>query len=200
MDIDDVDFSILKVLRDMDRPLWKKKIHRQLTDHDGGIPRVRDVSVQTIGRRVDDLHERGHVESCIISPSEINRDLIIAFKVTENGCRAVESKREEILREYAFRSGIFRGEAGNSAADTDTLADLMTKELGLDSSTEAVMREYGMTELQTILAVHYLKRGLRERITEEHVDRLADLAREEDRIADLLLDDIVDSDLRQRLN
>lgn len=77
--IDLLDLQILAILRD--DPLWKKRIAHQ----------INNVSVQTIGRRVDALHDKGLLESCIIAPDDIKRDLIIAFETTETGRAALQT-------------------------------------------------------------------------------------------------------------
>ncbi len=52
---------------------------------------LNTVSVQTVCRRVDTLRDNGLLESCIISPDGIKRDLIIAFTTTDKGCAALQT-------------------------------------------------------------------------------------------------------------
>lgn len=74
-----IDLQILAELRD--DPLWKKRIAHQ----------IDNVSIQTIGRRVDALRDKGLLDSCIIAPDDIKRDLIIAFETTEQGRAALQT-------------------------------------------------------------------------------------------------------------
>lgn len=78
-DVDLLDLQILVILRDA--PLWKQQVANQ----------IDTVSVQTVCRRVDTLRDNGLLESCIISPDDIKRDLIIAFTTTEQGCAALQT-------------------------------------------------------------------------------------------------------------
>lgn len=199
MDIDDVDFSILNVLRGHGAPMWKKKIHRHLTEGEAGLPNVRDVSVQTIGRRVDDLLERGLLESCIISPEEINRDLIIAFKVTPEGEAALTRKRERLLREHVLRSGVLSRGDREPQGDPGTIADLMAAELDLNEETADLLRACDSAELVTLLAIHYLKQGVSDLLTDESIPVLTDLALADETLAESLLSDVVDPEVRKEI-
>lgn len=79
INLDLLDLQILGILQD--DTLWKKRI----ANH------IDTVSIQTIGRRVDTLRDNGLLDSCIISPDDIKRDLIIAFETTEQGCAALQT-------------------------------------------------------------------------------------------------------------
>ncbi len=183
MDIDDVDFSILNVIASHGAPMWKKKIHRNLPE--GGLPNVQDISVQTVGRRVDDLHDRGYLESCIISPREINRDLIIAFKVTGDGHEVRTAKRSRLLRDHASRL-VSGGTDGGG--DVATIARLMEDELDLDPETTERLHGCDPDHLLTLLLLHYTRDAVEQRIDTDQVDQLADLAATDDRLASILRD------------
>lgn len=191
MDIDDVDFSILNVIAKDDAPLWKKEIHRGLSETPHALPNVREVSVQTVGRRVDDLHDDGYLESCIISPRDINRDLIIAFKITDAGEAARHRKREELLRDHVYHT-FSRGNADLSA-DTDTLATLTVDEIGLDADLREELADTEPLELLTLLLLYYTRDAVDDRLDEESVDRLAELAATDERIGSLLTDHVIGS-------
>lgn len=190
MDIDEVDFSILKVLAESDSPMWKTKIHRKLVEEDGGLPHARDISVQTVGRRVDDLLERELVESCIISPQEINRDLIIAFKPSEDGVQELENEREELLREYISVDALETG----SYPDEEILADLAVDELGADPAVSDSLQGCDTEGMWTLLSLHYLKEDMRELVDEEHLDSLVELATHDREIAATLVDGFMEDD------
>lgn len=91
-DIDKTSFLILYALQSADRALWKKKIHEQFPDKFD-----HNVSLQTIGRRVETLVESGLIESVITSPDEIKRDLIIGYSITKDGKQALHAKRRKVL-------------------------------------------------------------------------------------------------------
>ena len=74
-ELDLLDLRILHLLTD--NPLWKTKIYRTLDTH----------SVQTIGRRVDRLQNNGLLDTCILTPEEIKRELIIGYKTSDSGQR-----------------------------------------------------------------------------------------------------------------
>lgn len=198
MPIDDVDFSIMKIIRDSRSPLWKKEIHRKLTDG-GGLPNVQEVSVQTVGRRVDALHEDGHLESCIISPNEINRDLIIAFKITDQGHDVFAGKRREILRDYIFRSSILTDRETEPTSNTDILAELMVDELELGDTHLETLKDREARELLALLAVHYLREGIRDALDEEHVAGLAELALAAEELEEVLTEDVIDRGLHEEI-
>lgn len=191
MDIDDVDFSILNVIATDQFPLWKKEIHRNLSTDPHALPNVREVSVQTVGRRVDDLHERGYLDSCIISPKDINRDLIIAFKITDAGEQVRAEKRERLLREYVYHT--FSKGNPDATRDVDTLAALTVEELGIDQELYEELRTADSLDLLTLLLLHYTRSELSDRMTGEDLDRLADLATVDDRLDTILSEDFLAS-------
>ncbi|NUC70710.1 hypothetical protein HTZ84_00010 [Haloterrigena sp. SYSU A558-1] len=78
--LDLLDLEILAVLTHTS--MWKKKLHETLEKK----------SVQTIGRRVEQLQTEDLLESCIVNPDEVKRDLIIAYQTTASG--------REILKTY----------------------------------------------------------------------------------------------------
>lgn len=80
IDLDIIDLKILHLL--CETPLWKKQIHDQFNEDPPTDPR----SLQTIGRRVDTLHEHALLESTVVKgdPDGL-RDLCIAFETTKNG-------------------------------------------------------------------------------------------------------------------
>lgn len=85
LELDKIDLHILTVLQD--EPLWKQ----------GAAERLQDIghhstaaSIQTIGRRITCLADHGLLEPCIISPDELERNLITAYRTTEHGCTALD--------------------------------------------------------------------------------------------------------------
>ncbi|NUB91086.1 hypothetical protein HT576_08640 [Haloterrigena sp. SYSU A121-1] len=76
--LDALDLEILAVLTN--NPLWKQKLYETLGKK----------SIQTIGRRVNDLQDGDLLASCILSPNSLNRDLVIGYKTTDRGRTALE--------------------------------------------------------------------------------------------------------------
>lgn len=81
--LDLTNYRILYIL--YDEPLWKNEIHERLQRHE-----AETVSVQTVGRRVDQLQDAGLVNAKMVSPESIQRDLIIAFETTDLGVAALQ--------------------------------------------------------------------------------------------------------------
>lgn len=180
MEIDDIDFSILKALNSSHRPLWKKQVHRLIVDDGQGVADVDEVSVQTVGRRIDRLHENSLLEPCIIHPENINRDLIIAYKPTEKGENVLEEKRDEILRECA--SCTVLGDPASPDYECDTLAELAQRELGVAEETADRILECDPDCLQAVISYHYSKEALLESVNEEAIDRLAEIAQDDEEL------------------
>lgn len=149
--IDIIDFLILKCLQEHDAPLWKNRIHEH---HDGF---GESASVQTIGRRVDTLVEEEYLDSCIVSPDDINRDLIIAYKLTEKGRAALRQKRRDMLEE-AVCSNLFC-DAETLACSKAELVDLICNEFDYpDAVREHLKAEYTEQEIVTVLALDLLNK------------------------------------------
>lgn len=90
MTLDITDLRILFLLQDADGPLWKNKIHEKLDDLTTAADAADTASVQTVGRRVDQLNDNGYLDNQIVSPEELKRDLIIGFEPTEKGVDALD--------------------------------------------------------------------------------------------------------------
>jgi hypothetical protein len=114
---------------------------------------MEPVSLQTVGRRVDALHDEGYLENTIVSPQNVPRDLIIGYILTDNGEQAVEAKRHELLRE-TVRDELF-GDTDHPEIDRDVLAELLSAEMDdryaatADQSREALLILTGTYLLQS---------------------------------------------------
>ncbi|WP_207587087.1 hypothetical protein [Halomontanus rarus] len=87
VNLDLLDLAILDTVRE--QALWKKRLYEQLAQRAQIDRYLATVSLQTVARRVDKLRENGYLQSCIISPDDLNRDLIIAFRASEAGVTAL---------------------------------------------------------------------------------------------------------------
>ncbi|QLG61953.1 hypothetical protein [Halorarum salinum] len=98
--LDELDLELLCLLDA--EPLWKTKAYDRLGKR----------SVQTIGRRITQLQERGLVKTHILSPDDIDRDLIIAYTPTDAGdtlldqeiCQTCHVPRTALDHEHRFDS------------------------------------------------------------------------------------------------
>jgi hypothetical protein len=180
MGIDTVDYAILKIVGEHDRPAWKNRIHELLTDQVDEIPEVDSVSVQTVGRRVDRLRDDELLSSCIISPDDIKRDLIIAFKLTETGQDTIVGKREEFLRETVKQQIFSRG---GMELEKPVLSELIRNHFDLDTDIKHRLQdEYTHEELTTFLTLYYIKRQVADVFSNETAEKLAELAQRSDEV------------------
>lgn len=185
MRIDDTDFAILKCVRDLDRPLWKNKIHECIKGRFEELPLGSTVSVQTVGRRVDDLTDNHYLESCIISPDEIKRDLIIAFKLTDKGRESVEEKTEEYLQRVVQAEMFPVNE--EISAGKPAVIELMKDRFDLEDDTvELLSEEYSRAELVTLVTLYYVKREISDVFTEDTVEKFVDLADSNEKLSEAL--------------
>lgn len=152
--MDDISQAILSVLDDVEQPLWKNRIYERLNDRVAELPRIESVSVQTVGRRVDYLLEEGYLESCIVSPDQINRDLIIAYKPSDTGRDAVATWRRQLLEDVA-RAYLF--DHVDAPVEKPALVELLRTTFQFDAATvEALQNEYTYDELAVFLTLHHL--------------------------------------------
>jgi DNA-binding Lrp family transcriptional regulator len=185
MRIDDTDFAILKCIQDFGKPLWKNKIHESITERADELPLKSSVSVQTVGRRVDDLTDDGFVESAIISPDEIKRDLIIAFKLTDQGRDAIRERTEEYLQNVV-QSSMF------TIAETDhigkpALLELIEDNFGIDDEMkDRLDTEYDRDELVTLLTLYYVKQEISDVFTDGDAEKFVDLTEDSREISEAL--------------
>ena len=82
--LDFLDLHILTLL--CEKPLWKKAVHTRLeaSEFDG-----TNVANQTVARRINHLHEEGFLESTLINPPNQDRSIMVAFRTTAKGRKAL---------------------------------------------------------------------------------------------------------------
>lgn len=86
--LDKTDLHILALLTQ--HTVWKQRVHDLL--HAADHPDTA-VSVQTVGRRISRLRDRGYVDTEIIQPDGIRRGLIAAYTTTDDGAAALAQYR-----------------------------------------------------------------------------------------------------------
>lgn len=152
--IDTIDFSILTAIETADRALWKNKIHETLETEQQRFPIASTPSVQTVGRRIDQLNDDGYVENVISSPQELKRDLIISFKLTEQGKDAISEKRQHILRNLA-EEALFSQEKTTDIGK-EAIATMITNTFE-DTPFSQDPTQHTEAELLTLLTLHYVE-------------------------------------------
>ncbi len=161
--VDETDFAILFSVKQHDLPPWKNRLHGWIVEHEDDLPITGGVSVQTIGRRVDNLVKNDYLETVIVSPETIKRDLIIAFKLTEKGKNTIDTTREHLLSRMV-RNHLFNDD--RIEIQNDCIATLLADRYGWEDDTVNSMNErYGTAELSAFLTMIYV---------EEHTDGMLD--------------------------
>lgn len=176
--IDEVDYAILSCVGEYDA-VWKKRVHDLVSDRCPEFPHMDAVSVQTVGRRINKLQENGLLESCILSPDELNRDLIIGYNLTEDGERAVREKRERFLKNellYLSEQAVI----GNQPLDTDITREayikLIADEFGISESVrDSVLEKCGTIEISALLGGYFLLRDIPKLLDPGALPRLAQI-------------------------
>jgi DNA-binding PadR family transcriptional regulator len=181
--IDRPDFRILHCLHTADDPLWKNLIHEEYNDEF-----TESLSEQTIGRRVDDLHDAGLLQSSIRSPDDINRDLIIGYQLTDSGRTVLIQKRRDILL-TAAKPTLFRADQTEDAdrpIPKEELVELICAEFQLDRATGELLRtEYTWEELTILVIVYLVKHRAIDVLTDTDLDQITDIIVQSPEIADV---------------
>ncbi len=167
--IDDIDYTILKCLHDADEAFWKKRIHQEIQDRWAELPITDEMSLQTVGRRVDKLHDEGYLENTIVSPQNVPRDLIIGYNLTDAGQDTVTSKREILLKKIV-RNELFSDETTPTIGQK-ALAELINNEFGLDGHTVETANHYSRDELLLLLGTYFLEKKASNVFGDEDVQR-----------------------------
>lgn len=199
--IDTVDYAILKCL-DGNGGCWKKQVHKWITEHSDEIPVTSERSVQTIGRRIDTLHESGKVESCILSDDSANRGMNIGYTLTEEGYKILAQKRKSLLREQVVNSVETLLTEKNSDLDIDrnVLIAIMSDEFDIDDRTrETVLSKLETRELVALLAAHYFLTHLGSTINPGHKKEIAAFMKRTPQFAEPFIRENMISRLRSTL-
>jgi DNA-binding PadR family transcriptional regulator len=113
VNVDQVDLQILSVVNETDDPWWKKLISEQ----------IDDVSVQSIGRRVDSLQEEGYLKRVFLDLDEGPGRASIGYRISDDGqallqsaevCTKCEKLRRDVDHVHEF---VPAAEVGHNATD-----------------------------------------------------------------------------------
>lgn len=170
--IDNIDYAILKCLRDADASYWKKRVYQELADRKEFLPVTDEVSLQTVGRRIDKLHSDGYLENTIVSPQDVPRDLIIGYQLTEDGANVLETKRETLLQEIV-REELF-GDNGRFDLNQKALAELVNNEFRVDGYAVETAEHYSRDEMLVMLGMYFLKKKADTVFDDMQIDQFRD--------------------------
>lgn len=156
--IDDKDFSILKVLHDADKPLWKKEIHERIQVQSEAFP-CDSFSIQTVGRRVDSLYGDDLITARIMSPAQAQRTLITTYQPTSAGIEAIKQYRDDFLRRQviSFVRSTLQDEEPPSQP---CLGCLFSERFELD--TETIQDNLTSTEILCLALAYFLQDSIEE--------------------------------------
>lgn len=181
--IDAVDYGILWCI-DRAGAAWKKKVHHHLMQHQEKLPQSPDISVQTVGRRINDLHEQGLIENCIASPDDSHRDLVITYKLTDAGRAQLTQKQNDLLRETALETGktsMFHPDGYPSIEELDlplhraALAQMLCDRFEVDEDTKSLIEESTVHELLFITTSYCIREKAATWIDRENEQRMAQI-------------------------
>lgn len=176
-ELDAVDYGILTCVEEEEQ-VWKKRVHELISERQDVLPEMKNVSIQTVGRRINNLQEKGLLESCILSPENLNRDLIIGYTVTEDGQLAMHEKRESFLKENVLRSGeyLFNDHCHDTLpVNREALNHLFCKHFGVGPQKRDVVEACETEEILAVLAIHYFRGHLEACYDEYNVKQMTDL-------------------------
>ncbi len=202
-DIDAVGYAVLTCL-DSNGALWKKKVCTWVNDHADRLPVAEPRSMQTVGRRIDTFHEHGLVESCILRPDSVNRDMIIGYRITEEGQDVLEAARNELLRSAvtSARDHLLSPDSCDDDAppvDRTVLITLMTNAFDISTETrDEVLPRINTRELFGLLAAHYFLDNADTTFDAGHEDALDTLLRQTPQLRRPFEQDTLISRLRER--
>lgn len=170
--IDDISYTLMKCIDDADEPVWKKRIRERLEEHADRLP-VAPVSSQTVGRRINKLHDRALIESQIISPDDIRHDLLIGYTTTDKGVQKLREKRQLLLRQYI--QDTYSDEADEE--EKPILIELLSDHLALDKDGRRFLEdECDFHELITFVELQLMSKFINDQISDTKLDAFLSLA------------------------
>lgn len=149
-DIDAVDYAILRCINAAETPLWKTAIHDRLQPQIQELPRIDSITLQTVGRHMNRLHEQSYVTSDIVEKAAADRDLMIGYRITERGTAAMERKQTELLKYYIQHADELLTEQDEDTVQ-QTAVTLFERECELDDASVSFLQEE--CEAEEVLAL-----------------------------------------------
>ncbi len=175
--LDILDYAILKTLADEGRPLWKSRLHHSVTEEYDGFPdATNDVSVQTIGRRIDRLASEGYTENVIVDPDDISRNLVIAYTLTDEGEDALKEKQKTLLKQIV-KHNIFP-EDDDPGLSKEGLLSIMQDYFDFSDEVREQFAEFEYTEIVTFLTIRYARKKTVDVLDEGHLSDYSDILKD----------------------
>lgn len=165
-DLDRVDYALLTAITDASEPVWKKRIHAYLQEHTDQLPITDAVSLQTVGRRIDQLYENGHIQSDIVSADGLNRDLIIGYTITADGHTLFDATGRALLKRYA---------TGDEDLSQAAVISLISRHIPITPTTREQLDDVSADDLQTLIQLAYAREQLRQDRGQLDTDKLSTL-------------------------
>ena len=128
------DYAILHLLC-RKGTLWKKAIHEKLKSDNCVCSEGMTLSLQSVGRRVDNLQKNGCLQAALLHNPQPGRSYVVGFGISDEGLEEMERIRKEygifIVQEVAkaHLSGQFGGLDNISKG---ILSELVESELQMD--------------------------------------------------------------------
>ncbi len=189
-----VEYGILKCLEE-EGSAWKTRVHDWLMDKRHELPELSGVSLQTVGRHVERLRNEGLVESCIMTPDELQKDMIIGYDITEAGIQRLQEHRSGFLQKEVMSAGalLLTGDwKGDVSVDRDVLIALMCDEFDISENVRETVLPYCDTEeLVALLAVHYFTGSVGDVIDRRETGKLAEFIQRVPRLRESFMADTV---------
>lgn len=199
--IDAVDYAVLACVDDCGS-VWKAKAHEWINEHLDELPGMEPVSVQTIGRRIDDLHDAGALDTCILSPDEINRDLMIAYTLTDTGRERMAAKREDILQsavQQAAEALLSDYSGDDLPVERTPLIALTSAEFDITGTARDRLERCSTQEILALLAIHYFRSNVRTTIDMGSADRIFTILEETPELRESFVSETIVERIRGRL-
>lgn len=149
-DIDETDYALLAAIVNAEQPLWKKRLHTRLQERDPPLPGNTELSLQSVGRRINRLHEQELVDTEIVHPADVSQNLIIGYTLTDAGRRVLDEKRGEIIGSYVGST-----EDDSTFIDQDILLQMLDDELDLSVEEYEALQEQDVEALRVFTALYH---------------------------------------------
>lgn len=156
MDIDGVEYAVLKTFHELHRPLWKQRVHEHIREHRYDMPIEDDVSLRTVGKKIDRLKYEEYLEQTIASPDDTNRDQIIAYTLTDDGEHAMVAHRINLLRQVLLNH-LFPQNVDNKTSKK-AIISLMQDQYGFDDDVRDALFDHSREDIIAFLLIRYTQK------------------------------------------
>lgn len=168
--IDITDYAVLQAVHETGCPLWKKRVYDYIMGHIDRFPGVTSVSQQTVGRHVDKMQDAGYLETDIVSPDELNRDLVIGYTITDQGVDALAAKRADLL-ERTIINHMFPDKS-NVRIKKGALLEMMTAHFDIPVDVREALSGFTRNQLVTVLMMGYARSEVDQQLAEGDIQKI----------------------------